>query len=149
MENKKDSLIDCPLCGEKSGCYSIDINEFHKSYLCLGCGYQSSDLMIQNEYNQEEYEEQLPELYKDLKRIDSSNRVWYPSVVNIQDKGTVFANGTSIEDWKWSAIKNVPLTEEDLKKPLFKGKTHKSDSKSLKDFDKDYLSALEYIGVEF
>lgn len=144
-----DTLIDCPLCGEKSGCYSLDINEFHKSYLCLGCGYQSSDLLVQGEYDTEEYESQLAELYKALKRVDSKNRVWYPSVVNIQDKGTVFANGTSVEDWQWSAIKNIPLTEEEKQKPIFKNKTHKSDSSSLKNFGNDYLSALEYIEVEF
>lgn len=144
-----DQLIDCPLCGEKSGCYSSAINEFHNSYLCLGCGFQSSDLMVKGEYDIEEFEGQLPELYKDLKKTDSQDRVWYPSVVNIPDKGTVFANGTSVDDWRWSAIKNIPITEEDAKKPVFKGKTHKSDSKSLKDFEKDYLGALEYIGIEF
>lgn len=145
----KDTLIDCPLCGEKSGCYSIDINEFHKSYLCLGCGYQSSDLLKVEEYDAEEYEAQLPELYKDIKRLDSENRVWYPSAVNIQEKGTVFANGTNKEDWQWTAIKNIELTEEDKQKTIFKNKTHKSDPSSMKNFGNDYLSALEYIGVEF
>lgn len=145
----KDNLIDCPLCGEKGGCYAIDINETKKSYLCLGCGHQSSDLLMQGEFDIEEYEYALPELYKDLKKLDFSGRVWYPSAVNIQDKGTVFANGKDSSNWQWSAIKNVLLTEEEAEKPVFKGKTHKSDSKTLKDFGTDFLSALEYIGVEF
>ena len=145
----KDNLIDCPLCGEKAGCYSIKINETKNSYLCLGCGYQSSDLMKEGEYDVESYEQEMPELYKDMKKVDSSGRVWYPSVVNIQEKGTVFMNGTSTEDSRWSAIKNIELTEEDKQKPIFKGKTHKSDSSSLKDFGNDYLSALEHIGIDF
>ena len=145
----KDNLIDCPLCGEKAGCYSIKINETKNSYLCLGCGYQSSDLMKEGEYDVESYEMEMPELYKDMKRVDSEGRVWYPSVVNIQEKGTVFMNGTSKDDAKWSAIRNVELTEEDKQKPIFKGKTHKSDSSSLKDFGNDYLSCLEYIGLDF
>ena len=145
----KDNLIDCPLCGEFGGCYAIDINESKKSYLCLGCGYQSSDLMIQGEFDVEDYEKEYPELYKDLKKQDFAGRIWYPSIVNIQDKGTVFANGTGLVDWQWSAIKNIPLTEEEKQKPVFKGKTHKSDSKSLKHFGPDFLSALEYIDVEF
>jgi transcription elongation factor Elf1 len=144
-----DNLIDCPLCGEKAGCYSVKINETKNSYLCLGCGYQSSDLMKEGEYDVESYEMEMPELYKDVKKVDSEGRVWYPSVVNIQEKGTVFMNGTSAEDSRWSAIRNVELTEEDKQKPIFKGKTHKSDSSSLKDFGNDYLSCLEYIGLDF
>lgn len=145
----KDALIDCPLCGEPHGCYAIDINEKSKSYMCLGCGFQSSDLMIHGEFDVEAYEEQLPELYKDLKRTDFTGRLWYPSAINIQEKGTVFANGTSTENWQWSAIKSIMLTEEEKEKPVFKGKTHKSDSKTLKGFGKDFLSALEYIEIEF
>lgn len=145
----KDDLINCPLCGEESGCYATNINESQKSYFCLGCGYQSSDLLVSGEYDQEAYEAEFPYLYRDIKRVDSRNRVWYPSVVNIQEKGTVFANGKNTEDWQWSAIKSTLLTEEDKKKLIFKDKTHKSDSSTLKNFGKDYLSALEYIGIEF
>lgn len=144
-----DNLIDCPLCGEPKGCYSVKMNEFYSTFLCLGCGYQSNDLMREGEFDFEAYEEQLPELYKDMKKIDSDGRAWYPSVVNIQEKGTVFMNGTCKEDARWSAIRNVLLTEEEKQKPMFKGKTHKSDSTSLQNFGNDYLSALEYVGIEF
>lgn len=142
-------MIDCPLCGEKGGCYSVPVNEFHNSYLCLGCGFQSSDLMKEGEYDKASFEEQLPELYKDLRTLDSENRAWYPSVVNIEDKGTVFVNGTNKEEWQWSAIKTKKLTLKEKKEPKFKGKEYKSDSKTLTGFGKDYLSALEFIGVEF
>ena len=145
----KDNMIDCPLCGEKGGCYSIKINEFHNTYLCLGCGYQSNDLMKEGEFDFEGYEQELPELYKEMKKTDSEGRVWYPSVVNIQEKGTVFMNGSNKENARWSAIKNVLLTEEEMQKLIFKGKTHKSDSTSLMDFGNDYLSALEHIGIDF
>ncbi len=84
-----------------------------------------------------------------MKRLDAEGRVWYPSVVNIQERGTVFMNGSSKENARWSAIKNVLLTEEEKQKPVFKGKTHKSDASSLTDFGNDYLSALEYVGIEF
>jgi hypothetical protein len=143
-----DKLTDCPLCGQIAAVYTTQINEFHNSYLCMGCGYQTNDLMVKEEYDFEEYEKQLPQLYVDCKRLDDKNRVWYPSVVNIPDKGTVFLNGSNSENCKWSAIKNIELTEEEKQKPIFKGKTFKSDSSTMKDFDNDYLSALEYIGVE-
>lgn len=127
--------------------YVSSMNEFHNSYLCLGCGYTTNDLIRLGEFNFEEYESELPQLYVDAKQTDSEDRVWYPNVVNIPDKGTVFLNGSSVENCQWSAILNVELTEEDKQSPKFKGKTHKSDSKTLKDFGGDYLSALEYIGI--
>jgi len=142
-----DKLTDCPHCKQVGAVYTTAINEFHNSYLCFGCGYQTNDLMIEGEYNVEEYEAELPNLYIDAKKKDDQDRVWYPNIVNIQDKGTVFLNGTSLENAQWSAILNVPLNEEDKSKAIFKNKTHKSDSKSMKNFGSDYLSALEYIGV--
>lgn len=143
-----DRMTDCPHCGQVSAVYTTAINEFHSSYLCFGCGYQTNDLMVEGEYNVEEYESELPQLYIDAKKKDDKDRVWYPNVVNIQDKGTVFLNGTCVEDSQWSAILNKPLSEEDKKKPTFKNKTHKSDPSTLANFGTDYLSALEYIGVD-
>lgn len=143
-----DKLTDCPHCLQIGAVYTTPINEFHNSYLCLGCGFQTNDLMVEGEYNEEEYEAQLPNLYIDAKKKDDKNRVWYPNVVNIPDKGTVFLNGASAEYTEWSAIINVPLSKQDKKKEIFKDKTHKSDPKSLKNFGQDYLSALEYIGIE-
>jgi hypothetical protein len=144
-----DKLTDCPHCGQISAVYTTSINEFHYSYLCLGCGFTTSDLMKEGEFDFETYEETLPELYKDAKKVDDKKRVWYPNVVNIPDKGTVFLNGSCVEDSRWSAIKSVKLTTAEKKNPKFKGKTHKSDSKTLQDFGGDYLSALEYIEIEF
>jgi hypothetical protein len=145
---KKDALVDCPLCGEPSACYRLPINEFHFAYTCLGCGFSTNDLMREGEYDVEEYESVLPELYKEIKQVDSEKRVWYPNVVNIQDKGVVFVSGATVDDWEWSAIKNVKLTEEEKSQPRFREKEWKSDPKTLTDFGKDYLGALEFIGVD-
>jgi hypothetical protein len=103
--------------------------------------------MVIEDFDFEAYEEQLPELYKDIKYTDEENRVWYPQVINIEDKGTVFANGSSKESWEWSAIKSVTLSEEEKESPKFKGKTHKSDSSTLKNFGTDYFDACDYIGL--
>jgi len=142
-----DKLTDCPICLQKGAVYTTAINEFHNHYLCLGCGFTTNDLMRVGEFDFEEYEKELPQLYIDSKKQDEEGRVWYPNIVNIQDKGTVFLNGTCKEDSRWSAIKNVKLTKKEKQDPRFKGKTHKSDSDTLVDFENDYLSALEYIGI--
>ncbi len=142
-----DNLITCPKCKAPESCYTQDINGFHKAYVCLSCGFQTNDLMVEGEFNFEEYEETMPELYKDIKQTDEQGRVWYPNIINIEGKGTVFANGPSKDKWEWSGILSVPLTEEEKESPKFKGKTHKSDSKTLKNFGKDYFEACDYIGL--
>ena len=142
-----DNLITCPKCKAPESCYTQPVNEFHKSYLCLSCGFQTNDLMREGEFNFEEYEQELPELYKDIKTVDEEGRVWYPNIINIESVGTVFANGASKDEWEWSGILNVELTKEEKESPRFKGKKYKSDSKSLKSFGKDYFAACDYIGL--
>jgi hypothetical protein len=141
-----DKLDICPKCG-CDGCYVTPINETKNNYFCWGCGFQTNDLMKEGEFNFEAYEETLPELYKDIKYVDSENRVWYPISITIADKGTVFLNGKTAENTFWSAIKVVSLTEEEKEQPKYKGLTHKSDPKSLKEFGTDFIEACDYIGL--
>ena len=140
-----DKLIDCPSCGEKSACYQTPINEYNHAYACFGCGFTTNDLMIIDEFDFEKFESTLPELYKDLKKIDPLDKVWYPQAINLQGKGTVFANGKNKDAWEWSSIKSVLLTEQDKKSDRFKNQTHKSDSSTLKNFGKDFIEACDYI----
>jgi len=141
-----DQMIICPKCG-CDGCYVTPINETKFNYFCWGCGFQTNDLMKQGEFNFEEYEETLPELYKDTKFVDNQQRVWYPISINITDRGTVFLNGKTKEETQWSAIKVIPLTEEEKKQPKYKNLSYKSDAKSIKHFGSDFIEACDYIGV--
>lgn len=140
-----DKLDVCPKCG-CDGCYVMPINETKNSYSCFGCGFTTTDIMIDGQYDKEAYEESLPELYKDLVYKDDKGRNWYPQTINTP-KGSVFINGSSVDNWQWSAIKTVPLTEEEQKMPRYKGLDHKSDPKSLQSFGNDFIEALDYIGV--
>ena len=142
----KDQLSICPKC-KCDGCYIVPINETKNSYYCWGCGFQTNDLMKQGEFDFTTYEEVLPELFKDVKYTDEEGRVWYPTSVNIENSGTVFLNGKSADDVQWSGIKVVELTEDEKQQPKYKGKTHKSDAKSLKSFGDDFIEACDYIGV--
>lgn len=141
-----DQLSTCPKCG-CDGCYITPINETKNNYFCWGCGFQTNDLMKEGEFDFAAYEELLPELYKDVKHVDSEKRVWYPIVINVEDKGTVFLNGKTKEGVEWSAIKTVSLTEEEKRQPKYKGKSHKSDPKSLKSFGSDFIEAVDYVGL--
>ncbi len=140
-----DELVTCPSCGSDA-CYSKPINETKNSYTCFGCGFNSNDLMVEGEYDAEVFEEDLPLLYRDIKKVDSKGRVWYPNVINVVEKGTVFANGKSAESWGWTAIKSRPLTEEEKDQLANKGIEFKSDSTTLRNFGNDFIEALDYIG---
>jgi hypothetical protein len=142
-----DNLVTCQKCKAPESCYTQPMNEFHKVYVCFSCGFQTNDLMREGEFNFEDYEQELPELYKDIKHTDEDGKVWYPNVINVDGKGTVFANGTSKDEWEWSGILSVPLTEEEKESQRFKGKKYKSDSKTLKSFGKDYFGACDYVGL--
>lgn len=141
-----DNLSTCPKCKAPESCYVSQLNEMAKQYSCLSCGFIASDLFMQGEYDALEYEMDMPELFKDIKYIDELGRVWYPNVINIEGKGTVFPNGGSKDNWQWSAIKSVPLTEEEKQSPRFKGKKYKSDSQTMQNFGEDYFAACDYIG---
>ena len=101
----------------------------------------------------EEQMETLPNLYKELMGEDYEGKIWMPSTVNLPEKGMVFANGPNASDWKWGAVKAVPVKDEDKEKypiPGKKGEYYKfrMDMDTLKNFEeRDYMEALEYIGV--
>jgi hypothetical protein len=141
-----DKMSICPKCG-CDGCYVSPINETKNNYFCWGCGFQTNDLMVEGEFDFAQYEETMPELYKDIKYVDEQKRVWYPISINLPDKGTVFISGKSTEEVQWSAIKVVPLTEEEKKQPKYKNLKYKSDAKSLKHFGDDFIEACDYMGM--
>jgi hypothetical protein len=146
-----DKLTICKKCGSDA-CYSQEVNESITNYQCMGCGFISNSLMVKDSDFFKEQSEILPELYKDLLYEDKDGRVWMPSTVNIPTMGMVFANGTNKSNWHWSAVRSVPVTtDEDKEKYIKKDGTpyeHRMDMENIKNYsEKDYMEALEYIGV--
>jgi hypothetical protein len=97
--------------------------------------------------------ETLPNLYKELMGEDESGKVWMPTTINVPSQGMVFANGSNSSNWKWAAVKAVPVKEEEKIKypnPHKKGEYYewRMDMNTLKEFEEnDFIEALEYIGV--
>jgi hypothetical protein len=140
----EDKLVICSHCGSDA-CYQ-HTQQGITIWSCMGCGFTTNELMIENSELVKETEEVMPELYKDIKFVDDKKQIWYPTVISIQDKGTVFINGTTKDNWGWAGIKAVETTDEEKEK--FKGATHKSDPKTLKTFDKkSFDEACAYIGL--
>jgi hypothetical protein len=101
----------------------------------------------------EQQKELLPELYKDLIHKDEEEQMWMPSMINVPDKGMVFANGTDSTSWKWAAVKAVVVTEEEKHKYPIKGKKDqyyefRMDMSTMTPFEeKEFMDALSYIEV--
>jgi hypothetical protein len=145
-----DNLTTCNRCSSDA-CYVQEVNENVKLHFCYGCGFQANSAMTRDSEFLKEQVEILPELYKELMGEDENNLVWMPSMVNIPDKGMVFADGGGKGSvWGWAAVKAVPMPEEEKAKFKEKGKDYewKMDMSTMKHFQEhDYMEALSYIGI--
>jgi hypothetical protein len=147
-----DNLIICDRCGGNA-CYVQEVNHNIKNYMCYGCGFQTNSLMKKGEKYFDEQVEILPNLYKELMGEDDDGKIWMPSMVNLPTQGMVFANGPNATQWKWAAVKAIPVKEEEKSKYPIPGKKgqfyeYRMDMETLKEFEeKEYVDALEYIGV--
>jgi len=141
-----DNLTTCERCGSDA-CYVQEVNEQVKLYFCYGCGFQANTAMTRDSEFLQQQMETLPELYKELMGEDENGTIWMPSVVNLPDKGMVFINGKSTENWRWMAVKAIEIPEEEKSK-FPEGNTHKMDMGNAKEFEeKDFMEALSYIGL--
>ena len=144
-----DNLITCDRC-DSDACYVQEVNQDVKLYFCYGCGFQANTAMKRDSEFLQQQMEVLPELYKELMGEDENGTIWMPSVVNIPDKGMVFADGTNGQNWAWAAVKATLMSEEEKTKFKEKGKEYdyKMDMTTLQHFsERDFMDALSYIGV--
>ena len=107
--------------------------------MCMGCGFQHNSVMTSGSQFLQEQIETLPELYKALLDEEEENgKIWMPTTIYIHDKGMVFAEGTSRDNWAWAAVKSTPDEE----------KGFKTDMSTAKHFpERDFIGALSHIGV--
>ena len=124
----QESFIVCPKC-EGNACHEVS-NDKLTVWSCFGCGFTSNSTLIEDKL--EEVESVIPQLYKDLRFKDDKNYYWYPSSVMLEDKSLVFADGKSLEEWKWAGVLS---------------KVGKADMTTVKYFEeKEFMEALDYIG---
>jgi hypothetical protein len=144
-----DNLTTCDRCGSDA-CYVQEVNQDVKLHFCYGCGFQANTAMKRNSEFLQQQMEVLPELYKELLGEDENGTIWMPSVVNLPDKGMVFADGPNGQQWQWAAVKATLMPEEEKAKFKAKGKEYdyKMDMTTLTHFsERDFIDALSYIGV--
>jgi hypothetical protein len=148
-----DKIITCPKSGGDL-CYETQITPEITNWMSLSCGYWTNSLMTKESEFYSEQMEALPELYKDLAWEDEKTGLtWLPQTINEPKQGMIFANGTNAQEWKWAAVKAIPVTEEEKHKypiPKQPGKfyEYRMDMTTLKHFDeRDFIDALSYIGL--
>ncbi len=144
-----DNLITCDRCGSDA-CYVQEVNENVKLHFCYGCGFQANTAMTRDSEFLQQQMEVLPELYKELMGEDENGTIWMPSVVNIPNKGMVFADGANGQNWRWAAVRATLMSEEEKAKFKEKGKEYdyKMDMTTLTHFsERDFIDALSYIGI--
>lgn len=143
-----DKLVEGPF--GSNACYEQTFEQDGKeikTWMCFGSGFSTSTLMTEGSELVRTTLETSPELYKDLMHVDKEGRVWFPATITLPAKGMVFIDGTSKDDWKWSAVKAVQLTEEEIKSGKFpEGQTIKMDMANAQKFgQRDFMDALEVI----
>ena len=144
-----DNLTTCGRCNSDA-CYVQEVNQDVKLHFCYGCGFQANTAMKRDSEFLQQQMETLPELYKELMGEDENGLIWIPSAINIPDKGMVFADGASGQNWAWAGVKAVPMPEEEKAKFKEKGKEYdyKMDMTTLQHFpEREFIEALTYIGV--
>ena len=136
-----EKLVTCKRCGSNA-CSEISDDKI-VIWVCLGCGFTTNTFITAE--NVIKTEDVMPNLYKDLKFTDDTGLNWYPNSVTLDDKSMVFADGTSIDDWKWAAVKSIEITDEE--KIKFPNSTHRADMSTIQYFEeKDFMEALDYVG---
>ena len=149
----RDQIIDCPMTGGKFN-YVTEIAPGILNYMSLSSGFWTNSLMTKGSQFYNEQVVKLPELYQALEWEDPNTKyVWFPQTINIETVGMVFANGPSKFDWGWSAVKAIPVSEEEKEKypnPKKKGTfyKHRMDMANILNFNKDeFMNALSYLGI--
>jgi hypothetical protein len=142
----QDQLVECKRC-KGNACYEQHIDKDTTTWLCLGCGFTTSTLMTEGGKVTADLIETSPELYRDLLFTDEDKRVWAPATITLPGSGMVFLDGSSKEEWKWSAVKAIRITpEERTTKSFPKDQTHKMDMPEAKFFEQnEFMDALEVI----
>jgi hypothetical protein len=143
-----DNLIQSPV-SDSNACYVTKLNDDVTSYLDFGSGFTTTSLMKENSEQVVAAVETAPELFKDLQITDKDGLVWFPATITVPESGMVFADGTSKDEWGWSAVKTIPLTEEEIKSERFPAnQTSKMDMGNAQIFPKEkgFIDALEVIG---
>ena len=145
-----ETKTTCPVCKDlHNNCFveqtEIDGNEF-LSYICFECGMTSNSYFALDSEHLEEATENNTQLMNDLKIIDEERGiVWFPSVINMGEKGIIYPDGTE-HDWYWNYAKVIDVPEEE--REHFEGHDKRLDIENPQTFGQfEFMGACMAMGI--
>ena len=117
-----------------------------ESYMCFDCGMTSNSHFSVDSEHLEKATENNTQLMNDLKIVDEERGlVWYPSVINMGEKGLIYPDGV-VTDWYWYYAKVVDIPEEE--REHFEGHNKRLDLENPQKFGQfDFMDACVAMGI--
>lgn len=145
MEQK----TQCPCNLESKNCFveqtTIEDKPF-ESYMCFDCGITTNSYFSVDSEKLEELTKNNTALMNDLKIIDDERGlVWYPSVINMGEKGIIYPDG-SASDWYWYFAKVVDVPENE--RDQYDGHDKRLDLENPQKFGQfEFMDACKAMGI--
>jgi len=116
--------ITCPVDG-LGNCFHERLEE-GDAYMSFDCGYASNEHYKIGSEAIENVLRDAPQLITDLAVEDEARGiVWIPSVIQIPEKGIVFPDGTSKDQWGYRFAPEIEIPEEEQQKWPIEGQDGK------------------------
>lgn len=152
--NKLQENELCPVCNSNHRLFVEKDDNGNDSRMCFSCGYMTTSQYKMGSDMIVELEQKQPKLITALKIEDNKlNCNWYPTVIQIPNKGMIFPEGNSIDNWVWTVAKiiSIPVFERiNYPKPNTDGEFYdtKLDIDNAKRFGKlNFLDACKELGI--
>ena len=145
MEQK----VDCPCDIKSKNCF-VEKTEVEglpfESYMCFGCGITTNSYMAMDSEKLEDMTKNNTQLMNDLKLMDEERGlVWFPSVVNMGEKGLIYPDGIA-NDWYWNYAKVIDVPEEE--REHYEGHDKRLDIENPEVFGQfEFMDACQAMGI--
>jgi hypothetical protein len=141
-----ERVIDCPVCLDTDKCFE-DLQKDYNAYLCFNCGYMSDSRYETHSLKLLDELKKSPKLVNSLQFQDETRNItWFPSVINMGEKGMIYPEGT-IDSWVWkyATIVDIPENERDK----YQGHNKRLDLEGAKSFSAQsgFLQACKAMGI--
>jgi hypothetical protein len=140
----------CPLCKDLYNNCFVEKTEIEgepfESYMCFQCGMTSNTYLAFDSEKLEEYTKSHSQLMNELRIMDEERGiVWFPSVINMGEKGIIFPDGI-LTDWYWYHAKVIEVPED--KRKYFEGHDKRLDVENAERFGQfEFMEACKSMGV--
>ena len=140
----------CPVCDTLSKNCFVEKTEIEgkpfESYMCFQCGMTSNSYLAFDSEKLEEYTKNHSELMNHLRIMDEERGiVWFPSVINMGEKGIIYPDGT-LTDWKWHYAKVVEIPENEREN--YDGHERRLDVENSEMFGQfEFMEACKSMGI--